>query len=125
MVSAGRYLTQALYLIAIILLASLGCLLGPIYSGVWSLVRLILELLTKFFRGWSRVFSMLAATMLGHFLLSKRGHNVFGQGYTVSAVLGYNEHYNYLSKLGQLVSHMLDTIDPGHCYHAAIKAKLL
>lgn len=118
-------MTQSLYLIAIILLASFGCLLGPIYSGLWSLVKLLGSLAVRFFRGWSRVFSMLAATMLGHFLLSKRGHNTFGQGYTVSAVLGYNEHYNHLSKLGQLIAHMLETIDPGHCYHAAVKAKLL
>lgn len=43
---------------------------------------------------------------------------------TISAVLGYAQYFDALTKLGKGVALVLDTIDPYHCYNAMIKDTL-
>ena len=124
MVSGTRSLSQFLYLLAIILLASVASLVGPVYSASVVLSGSLWKIVKMFFTGWSRVLGMVSSEMLNQALLQKNGHP-FGKGYTVSAVLGKNRRTGHLNKLGTAIAYILDTIEPGHCHNAALKAHLI
>jgi hypothetical protein len=40
---------------------------------------------------------------------------------TISAVLGYAQYFNRLTRLGKYLVILLDKIDPNHCYNAMLK----
>lgn len=56
-------------------------------------------------------------------LQTKEGYievNRFGDpDQTISAALGYNKNINNLTKLGKIISNILDKFDPNHCIKAA------
>jgi hypothetical protein len=65
-------------------------------------------------------------TLFNATLIKDDSQHKFGEyEVTISAVLGYNEYYNYLTRTGVMIVWLLDKIDKKHCYKAAISYELL
>lgn len=124
MVSFRRNLTQAVYLIAMVLLAAIAFAVGPAYTFVVELLSILWALVHRFFTGCSRVVGMASATFLAH-VLTKKDAFPFGGGYTISAVLGRNDNAFKLSRVGVALVRALSVIEKDHCLKAAKKAGLL
>jgi hypothetical protein len=64
-------------------------------------------------------------TLFNATLIKSNSPYKFGEtDVTISAVLGYNQHYKYLTNTGSIVVWLLDKIEKKHCYKAALYYRL-
>lgn len=66
--------------------------------------------------------NVFCSDLFNHTLITSYASVLFGNpDQTISAVLGYAQNNNSLTKIGGWVVNLLDTIDPDHCKKAMIK----
>jgi hypothetical protein len=106
-----------------VVLASVTLVVGPVYTFVLSIFSVLWELVYRVFMGLSRIVGLASSTFLTH-VLTNNGFP-FGNGYTISAVLGRNQFDKNLTTVGVWLADTLDTIDEAHCEKSAIKSGLL
>jgi hypothetical protein len=115
---------KILFLVAVAVVAiPIGfvyAVLESIYHVLKSALRNVWEAVYAFFRGLSKVVSVIAAKFLSGLLIKSSG--VYFGTHSVSAVLGANQREKTLSSLGVWLANLLDSIDENHCKKASERA---
>ena len=115
---------KILFLIAVAIIAiPIGfvyAVFESIYYVLKTTIRAIWEAVYAFFRGLSKVVSVIASKFLSGLLIKPSG--VYFGTHSVSAVLGANQREKTLSNLGEWLANLLDSIDENHCKKASERA---
>lgn len=115
---------KILFLVAVAVIAiPIGfvyAVMDSIYHILCTALRAIWGTVYAFFRGLSKIVSVIASKFLSKLLIKPSG--VYFGTHSVSAVLGANQREKTLSNLGVWLANLLDSIDRNHCKKASERA---